>query len=148
MKNITLNIKNKIYTNVFIPKKKKIQKWIKKILNKKFEITICIVDIQKIQEINFMYRKKYQPTNILSFLYQKKYKNHFLLGELVICEQIITDEAYLQKKSIEAHWAHIIIHGTLHLIGYHHKNKKQNNIMQKIEINIMKQLGYNNPYKN
>lgn len=146
MKKIKINIQINNAIKFFIPSKKQIIQWIQEILNKTCEITIRIVDIQEIKKINYRYRNQNKPTNILSFIYHKKYKNTYLLGDLIICSQIMTEEARTQKKTIEAHWAHIIIHGILHLIGYHHNNVKQANIMEMKEINIMKKLGYKNPY--
>lgn len=146
MKKIKLNVQINNCKNFFIPKKKKIIQWIKNILNQTYEITIRVVGIQEMQSINFIYRKQYKPTNILSFLYHQKYKHTILLGDLIICAQVIHEEAYTQKKIIEAHWAHIIIHGILHLIGYSHNNVQQAQTMEKIEINIMQKLGYRNPY--
>lgn len=73
-------------------------------------------------------------------------KNYLFIGDLIICANILEKEAKMQNKYIEAHWAHIIIHGILHLIGYHHNNKYQEIIMETIEVATMKKLGYKNPY--
>ncbi|CAL4322649.1 rRNA maturation RNase YbeY [Buchnera aphidicola] len=147
MKNIKLNLKIKIKEKNIIPKKCKIQQWIQNILHKKCEITICIVNKKEIQKINFTYRNKNQPTNILSFPYQiPKYTQSYLIGDLVICAEIMQKEILEQNKTLESHWAHIIIHGILHLLGYQHKNQKKKNKMEKIEIDTMKKLGYGNPY--
>ncbi|WP_367675982.1 rRNA maturation RNase YbeY [Buchnera aphidicola] len=106
-----------------------------------------IVNILEIKKLNFIYRKKKEPTNILSFPFERpKHIKSTFLGDLVICLKIIQKESKLQKKTIEAHLAHIIIHGTLHLIGYTHDNFYNAQIMQSIEIKNMIQLGYKNPY--
>ncbi|WP_343128083.1 rRNA maturation RNase YbeY [Buchnera aphidicola (Takecallis taiwana)] len=142
---LNLQINNNI--KYFIPKKKKIFQWIQSVLQQKSEITIRIVNIIEIKKINFLYRKKNKPTNILSFQYTNIYiKNFLLIGDLIICPKILQYEAHVQNKFIEAHWAHIIIHGILHLMGYKHNNTKEKMIMEHIEINIMKKLGYKNPY--
>lgn len=147
MKKLKLHIQVNTKLKYFIPKKKKIKNWIKNILKENSEITIRIVNISEIKKINFKYRNCNKPTNILSFEYKDfKKNNYLLLGDLIVCPKIIKQESIIQNKNIESHWAHIIIHGTLHLIGYHHNNKFQKNIMEKIEIKIMKKIGYKNPY--
>ncbi|WP_367677311.1 rRNA maturation RNase YbeY [Buchnera aphidicola] len=99
------------------------------------------------KKLNFIYRNQNKPTNILSFQYPNMYiKNYLFIGDLIICAKILETEAKIQNKYIEAHWAHIIIHGILHLIGYNHNNKYQEIIMEQIEIETMKKLGYKNPY--
>lgn len=136
-----------MHKKIYYTKKKKIKKWIISIIKKNIEITICIVSIQEIQRLNFIYRNKNKPTNILSFPFKKikNIKSKFI-GDLIICSQIITKESIVQKKKLEMHWAHIIIHGTLHLLGYNHSNPEKANIMESIEIKKMIHLGYKNPY--
>ncbi|CAL4043646.1 Endoribonuclease YbeY [Buchnera aphidicola (Pemphigus populi)] len=150
MTNIILDIQKSYSNNIYIPRKKDFKIWLKKILkNKKltYEITIRIVDKKEIKEINLKYRKKNQPTNILSFpnLDTTKKKIKFL-GDLIICHTVVQEEAKAQKKTLESHWAHMTIHGALHLLGYDHVNKIQQKIMESLEINIMLALGYINPY--
>lgn len=96
----------------------------------------------EMKKLNFKYKNKKKTTNILSFSYNtiNFLKNKFL-GEIVVCNEVIYEESIQQKKILIAHWAHIIIHGVLHLLGYNH-NKK----MEKLEKKIMKNLGYKNPY--
>ncbi|WAI18416.1 MAG: rRNA maturation RNase YbeY [Buchnera aphidicola (Acyrthosiphon caraganae)] len=105
------------------------------------------MDELEIKKLNFIYRNKNKPTNILSFPVNKFIKiNHKLLGDLVLCKNIIEKESLKYNKSLESHWAHITIHGTLHLLGYDHQNSKEANIMEKIENKIMLSLNYNKPY--
>ncbi|CAL4322958.1 rRNA maturation RNase YbeY [Buchnera aphidicola] len=147
MRKIKLNLQIKCHKENHIPKKKKIKTWIKSIIKKKCEITIRIVNISKIKKLNFLYRNKNQSTNILSFPFDSpKHIKSKILGDLVICASIIKKEAILQNKTIDVHWAHIIIHGTLHLLGYNHNNLNTSSIMEKIEIKAMINLGYNDPY--
>ena len=87
-------------------------------------------------------KKKY-PTNVLSFLVDDA---HHLIGDIVLCAPVIEQEALDQSKNLEAHYAHLIIHGALHLYGYDHENKKDAEIMEKKEIKILTKLGYKNPY--
>jgi probable rRNA maturation factor len=90
-----------------------------------------------------MYRKKKYPTNVLSFLVDN---THHLIGDIVLCAPVIEEEARDQSKKLEAHYAHLIIHGALHLYGYDHENKKDAEIMEEKEIKILTKLGYKNPY--
>ncbi|QFQ32253.1 rRNA maturation RNase YbeY [Buchnera aphidicola] len=143
--NIQINCKNKKK----IPKKIMFEKWIRKVLYKKniTIITIRIVDETEIKNLNFKYRGKNCSTNILSF--QLNFfiqKNIRLLGDLVLCKKIIEKESIQYKKTLESRWAHMIIHGVLHLLGYDHKNCKEQEIMEKIENKIMLSLNYDEPY--
>lgn len=113
------------------------------------EISILITDETNSQQLNQQYRKIDKPTNVLSFPQEEPPFNTLpsLLGDLVFCAPIIAREANEQHKTTEAHWAHLCIHGTLHLLGYDHINDNDALIMQKIEIAKMQQLGYLNPYQ-
>ncbi|WP_367678700.1 rRNA maturation RNase YbeY [Buchnera aphidicola] len=119
----------------------------KNIIKKNTTINICIVNKKQMKIQNLKYRGIKKTTNILSFPYQpiKQIKTS-LIGDLIICKNTIQKEAKIQKKPINMHWAHIIIHGTLHLIGYHHYYPKQRKIMEEIEIQTMMKIGYKNPY--
>lgn len=112
-----------------------------------YELTIRIVDSEEIQSLNREYRGKDKPTNILSFPSDlPDFVDLPLLGDLVICLSIIESEAIEQEKLLEAHWAHIIIHGCLHLLGYDHINDEDANIMEPLETQILNTLGYKDPY--
>ncbi|MCW5196353.1 rRNA maturation RNase YbeY [Buchnera aphidicola (Pemphigus obesinymphae)] len=150
MKNIILDIQIACSNKIYRPEKKDFEIWLKKILKDKkkmYEITIRIVDKTEIQEMNLKYRGKKKPTNILSFTYSENEKKSVIfLGDLIICNTILQEEAKIQKKLLKSHWAHIIIHGTLHLLGYNHENHIQQKKMEFLETNIMLALGYQNPY--
>ncbi|AEO08220.1 rRNA maturation RNase YbeY [Buchnera aphidicola] len=149
MKNIVINLQKCCTNTQFIPNKKLFKKWIKKILNNNNIniITIRIVDKKNIQQLNYTYRKINKPTNILAFPFNQLIKyNAKLLGDLVVCKSIIEEESYKYNKLLEEHWAHIIIHGTLHLLGYDHKTQIQAKIMEKVENEIMMSLNYQKPY--
>jgi probable rRNA maturation factor len=124
---------------------KKIQclKWLSPIVDKNAEITIRIVDNDESINLNNIYRKKKYPTNVLSFLVDDEVH---LIGDIVLCAPVIEKEALEQSKKLEAHYAHLIIHGALHLYGYDHENKKDADIMEAKEIKILTKLGYKNPY--
>ncbi|WP_343192044.1 rRNA maturation RNase YbeY [Buchnera aphidicola (Formosaphis micheliae)] len=151
MKRIIIDIQKTCINSFYTPKKKDFKKWLKEILKfyqSTYEITIRIVGKKEMININEKYRNQKKPTNILSFSYdnnsQKKLK---FLGDLIVCSQILSEEAKQQKKNIKSHWAHIIIHGTLHLLQYKHTTKTQQRKMESLESNIMLSLGYNNPYQ-
>ncbi|QIE02132.1 rRNA maturation RNase YbeY [Buchnera aphidicola] len=149
MQNIIINLQKCCKNPQYIPKKTLFQRWIKNILNKKeiHIITIRVVDKKDIQKLNYIYRKINKPTNILAFPFNEFIKhNAKLLGDLVVCKSIIEQESYQYYKLLEAHWAHITIHGTLHLLGYDHKTKRQTNIMEQVENKIMASLNYPKPY--
>lgn len=92
--------------------------------------------------LNKTYRNKSGPTNVLSFVYD----TNPVFGDIALCAPLITQQAKGQQKSINAHWAHLIVHGCLHLLGYDHIKKSDAIIMEKREIAILTQLGFNNPY--
>ena len=126
-----------------ILKKTQCLKWLSPIVDKNAEITIRIVDNDESINLNNIYRKKKYPTNVLSFLVDDEVH---LIGDIVLCAPVIEKEALQQSKKLEAHYAHLIIHGALHLYGYDHENKKDADIMETKEIKILTKLGYKNPY--
>ena len=126
-----------------ILKKTQCLKWLSPIVDKNAEITIRIVDNDESINLNNIYRKKKYPTNVLSFLVDDEVH---LIGDIVLCAAVIEKEALEQSKKLEAHYAHLIIHGALHLYGYDHENKKDADIMEAKEIKILTKLGYKNPY--
>jgi probable rRNA maturation factor len=126
-----------------ILKKTQCLKWLSPIIDKNAEITIRIVDSDESINLNNIYRKKKYPTNVLSFLVDDEVH---LIGDIVLCAPVIEKEALEQSKKLEAHYAHLIIHGALHLYGYDHENIKDADIMEAKEIKILTKLGYKNPY--
>lgn len=112
------------------------------------ELTIRFVDEKESAELNGQYRHKEGATNILSFPFDMPDEVELnLLGDLVICANVVKKEAADQKKEELAHWAHMIIHGTLHLLGYDHLTDEQAVVMETKEIKILSQLGYTDPYR-
>lgn len=111
------------------------------------EVTIRIVDSAESQQLNSQYRAKDKPTNVLSFPFQCPPGIELpLLGDLVICAAVVAEEASEQGKALEAHWAHMVIHGCLHLLGFDHINDDDAAEMEAEEIKILQQLGITNPY--
>ena len=111
------------------------------------EVTIRIVDEAESQQLNFDYREKDKPTNVLSFPFQCPPGIELpLLGDLVICAQVVAREAAEQGKTLQAHWAHMVVHGSLHLLDFDHINEDDAEEMEAEEIQILHDLGFSNPY--
>lgn len=133
-----------------IPNEENLKKWVTTVLDEEHmdaELCIRIVDEEESAELNNYYRKKNRPTNILSFPNETLpgVKSHYL-GDLVICAPLVSSEANEQSKLLADHWAHLVIHGILHLLGYDHEDELDAEVMEGIEIKILKQLGIKNPY--
>lgn len=113
------------------------------------ELTIRIVDEDESQELNYEYRGKNKPTNVLSFPFEAPAHVPIpLLGDLIVCKQVVEREAIEQEKTLTSHWAHMIIHGCLHLLGYDHIDDEEAEEMEGIEKVLMAELGFEDPYKN
>ncbi|MBZ6072240.1 MULTISPECIES: rRNA maturation RNase YbeY [Aeromonas] len=111
------------------------------------EVTVRLVDEAESQDLNLTYRGKDKPTNVLSFPFEAPPGIDLpLLGDLVICRQVVEREAIEQDKSLEAHWAHMVVHGCLHLLGYDHIEDDEAEEMEQLERDIMHELGYADPY--
>jgi len=137
------------------PNPQQIQFWIDTALeglDRETEIVVRIVDEQESAQLNERYRHKQGPTNILSFPFEipegLQNTGLNLLGDLVICAPIVEKEALEQHKTLEHHWAHMIVHGVLHLLGYDHNDDEGAELMESKEIAILKKLKINNPYRN
>ena len=111
------------------------------------EMTVRIVDEAESHELNLNYRGKDRPTNVLSFPFECPDEVELpLLGDLVICRQVVEREAQEQDKSVMAHWAHMVVHGSLHLLGYDHIEDDEAEEMESLETQIMTGLGFADPY--
>lgn len=133
-----------------LPAESDIQVWLDAALasyQRDFELTIRIVDNSESQSLNHQYRGKDKPTNVLSFPFEVPEGIELdLLGDLVICAPVVKTEASEQEKPIIAHWAHMVIHGCLHLLGFDHITEEEALEMETLEIDILAKLGFNNPY--
>ena len=111
------------------------------------EMTVRIVDEAESHELNLTYRGKDRPTNVLSFPFECPDEVELpLLGDLVICRQVVEREAAEQDKPLMAHWAHMVVHGSLHLLGYDHIEDNEAEEMESLETQIMQGLGFDDPY--
>lgn len=126
-----------------LPSRSQLRKWVKATLRVDTEVTIRIVDQEEGRELNKTYRGKDYATNVLTFPLTEE---PHLMGDIIICASVVIKEAKEQNKPIEAHFAHLTVHATLHLHGYDHLNDEQAGLMESIEVTTLQQLGYPNPY--
>lgn len=112
------------------------------------ELTIRVVSTAESEALNSQYRDQPKPTNVLSFPCDLPEEVDIpLLGDLVICAAVVEAEAVAQNKALEAHWAHMVIHGTLHLLGYDHIHDEQAEQMEALETQLLITLGFPAPYE-
>ena len=115
-----------------------------------FEVSVRIVDADEIHALNRKYRSKDKPTNVLSFPAGKvtalPVDIPVPLGDVVICASIVYDEAEAQGKAVEDHWAHLLVHGTLHLLGFDHETDSEAAEMEAIETRLLSDRGLADPY--
>ncbi len=113
------------------------------------ELSVRIVDEAESQQLNNDYRGKDKPTNVLSFPFEVPEGIELdLLGDLVICAPVVSREADEQNKPLMHHWAHMVIHGCLHLLGFDHINDSDAEEMEALEVKLLSQLDISNPYDN
>ena len=111
------------------------------------ELTLRLVDREESRELNSRYRGKDQPTNVLSFPVELPPGIEIpLLGDIVICAPLVGEESEAQDKALPAHWAHLVIHGVLHLLGHDHQDEHEAVEMEAIEVELLASLGFGNPY--
>ncbi|MFT6927652.1 MAG: putative rRNA maturation factor [Psychromonas sp.] len=111
------------------------------------ELTVRIVDKDESMQLNHQYRNTPKPTNVLAFPFQNPPGITLpLLGDLIICKEVVANEAQLQGKPLTAHWAHMAIHGTLHLLGYDHIEQADALEMESLETQLLTELGFTDPY--
>jgi len=112
------------------------------------ELSVRIVDEVESQELNHRYRGKDKPTNVLSFPADLPEDLDLpLLGDLVICAPVVAREAEQQRKETDAHWAHMVVHGTLHLLGFDHIDDAEAEAMERLETELLAGLGIDDPYR-
>jgi len=112
------------------------------------ELAIKIVDENESQALNELYRHKFAPTNVLSFPLDGGLPDQrLLLGDLAICGEVVRREALVQDKTIKAHFAHMVVHGVMHLLGFDHVEPAEADEMEQIETNILSTMGFPDPYE-
>jgi probable rRNA maturation factor len=140
------------YEDSKLPSLESFQRWadlaLTAVTDEKFELTIRLVNIEESQQLNNQYRHKDKPTNVLSFPFEVPEGIELnLLGDLVVCVPVVEQEAKQQSKILFDHWAHMIIHGCLHLLGYDHISDADADEMEALEIKILAELSIDNPYE-
>src|SRR3954453_6792965 len=135
-----------------IPGRTMFRKWVKAGLAQDAEIVLRIVDEPEGRSLNQGFRGKDYATNVLTFDYGHDDSAEYmpsppLRGDIVLCAPVIENEARQQCKSLAAHYAHLTIHGVLHLQGHEHEEAAEAEIMEQLEAKILSRLGYDNPYR-
>lgn len=121
-----------------------VARWIRHALQSDAEITVRIVDTEEGQTLNRDYRGKDYATNVLTFDYTQA---PYVAADLVLCAPVVAREAQEQGKTLQAHYAHLLVHGTLHAQGYDHETNQRDALeMEALEILLLGALGYDNPY--
>ncbi|MFU8896212.1 MAG: rRNA maturation RNase YbeY [Gammaproteobacteria bacterium] len=138
-------------TRTGLPPVAKLRHWARSALagrRRDAELSIRIVDAAESQALNRAYRGQDKPTNVLAFPADLPPELELpLLGDLVICREVVEAEAAAQAKPPEAHWAHMVVHGTLHLLGFDHESATEAAIMEALETEIIADLGWPDPYQ-
>jgi probable rRNA maturation factor len=122
----------------------KVTRWIRHALQSDAEITVRIVDAEEGQALNRDYRKKDYATNVLTFDYTME---PVVAADLVLCAPVVAQEAKEQGKTLQAHYAHLLVHGALHAQGWDHESSEEDaQVMELREVEILTRLGFENPY--
>ena len=150
MGEVTLELQQAVENPTGLPDEQTFRHWVESALSQHpdpVELVIRLVDEAESRQLNHDYRGKDRPTNVLSFPFEAPPQVPTpLLGDLVICAPVVAREAQEQGKSQQAHWAHMVIHGLLHLLGYDHLNDEEAQQMESRERELLQQLNYPDPY--
>ncbi len=125
------------------------RRWARAALTRDADVTLRVVNASEGRRLNTAYRGKLTATNVLSFSYGEQPgapKTGVLHGDIVLCAQVIAREAHTQGKTVAAHYAHLTVHGMLHLQGHDHQRASDANKMERLETAILRRLGYTDPY--
>ncbi|MBU3736285.1 MAG: rRNA maturation RNase YbeY [Methylobacterium sp.] len=125
-----------------LPTRPQLRRWVKSALSHPAEITLRLVDEAEGRALNRDYRGKDYATNVLTFILN----DNPLMGDIVLCAPVVSAEAAAQGKPVEAHFAHLVVHGVLHLQGYDHENDAEAAEMEALETQIVTKLRYPDPY--
>ncbi len=150
MSGLALEIQRAVEQDEGLPEEAQLRTWAEAVLapgSEPVELVIRLVDEAESRELNRTYRGKDSPTNVLSFPFEAPAEVPLpLLGDLVICAPVVAREAREQGKALEAHWAHMVIHGLLHLLGYDHQTDEEAQSMESRERDLMQRLHFPDPY--
>ena len=149
---LTLELQRRVHA--WSPKRADLTRWASAALGARAagaELGVRMVGAAESRRLNARYRGRDAPTNVLSFappaLPARARTRVRALGDLVICPRVLRGEARAQAKTLRAHWAHLVVHGTLHLIGYDHQRAADARRMERREIAVLRRLGFANPYR-
>jgi probable rRNA maturation factor len=123
-----------------------VRRWVQAALFAPAELAIRFVDAEEGRVLNRDYRSKDYATNVLTFAYTEDEASETTQADIVLCTDVLQREADEQKKTLEEHAAHLVVHGVLHAQGYDHEDKEEAEEMETLEIEILDALGYPNPY--
>jgi probable rRNA maturation factor len=126
------------------PPPARFRRWARAALARNAKITLRIVGTREARALNKRYRRRDYATNVLTFVYADERP---LAGDIALCAPVVRREARAQNISMAAHYAHLTVHGVLHLQGYDHVRARDAERMEKLEVRILKKLGYRNPYR-
>lgn len=130
-----------------LPSRYQLRRWVSAAIEQSVALTIRIVDEEEGRILNRDYRGKDYATNVLTFEYGEPFADQPLMGDIVLCAPIVEKEAHEQNKTLKAHYAHLTVHGVLHMQGYDHIKLKDAKKMEALEIQILAALKFDNPYK-
>lgn len=139
---LNLSVQYAVHDGV-VPSRPEVRKWARAACQGGGSVTVRFVGEDEGRELNSAFRGKDYPTNVLSFAYSVLP----LTGDLVVCVPVVQCEALQQGKTVSAHFAHLIVHGMLHLQGYDHLTDEDANVMEACERDILSELGYPDPYR-
>jgi probable rRNA maturation factor len=135
----------------WVPSARQLNRWATAALapmRRSVVLSVRVVGQGRSRSLNAHYRHKDKPTNVLSFSGAGRVPDgRYFLGELVICAPVVAREALTQGKTLESHWAHMTVHGVLHLLGFDHERRVEAAKMTAREIQILDRLGFSNPYR-
>jgi probable rRNA maturation factor len=149
---MSLSVDMQRRVRTWAPPRADIAAWARSALGRKAanrELGVRVVGPRESRRLNARYRGRDKPTNVLSFPAPEMPagSGQLPLGDLVICPEVLRAEAREQRKSLRAHWAHLVVHGALHLIGYDHMYPAEASRMERREISVLRRLGFPNPYR-
>jgi probable rRNA maturation factor len=134
----------------WVPSRSQVGGWVRAALGRRrgaWAVAVRIVGSAESRRLNLRYRRRDKPTNVLSFAATvRRADGRRQLGDLVVCAPVVAAEAREQRKTRAAHWAHMIVHGSLHLCGFDHQKSAEAKRMERRETRVLRSLGYPDPY--